>query len=245
VERIPDDASQILFGDLGIRPSDLFNRDICLMVEGKDDVIFWEHCLTVPYADEFRGVSVAVLQYGGSAAAPIISGDLDVTNIVPAQKCTFWIRDRDAAPSANPDTNATQFKNALEKAGGLCHMTTRREIEYYYPEALLIEAQDNNAEKQKAASVLLNGDQARKFKVAASENELAVPTGRTLKKLLAKHVTTKADVPQEFREIIEGKLVIWRREILGEEEPAQVQIAENVLAVTEEGETPGAEPTND
>jgi len=43
VTHVPGDAIHTLFSDLGIRPSDVFNTDICLLVEGASDVIFFEH----------------------------------------------------------------------------------------------------------------------------------------------------------------------------------------------------------
>jgi len=42
---VPKDAIHTLLSDLGIRPSDVFNQDICLLVEGSSDVIFFEHVI--------------------------------------------------------------------------------------------------------------------------------------------------------------------------------------------------------
>lgn len=46
VERINTDTVHTLLGDLGLRPSDIFNSDICLLVEGPTDVIFFEHIIS-------------------------------------------------------------------------------------------------------------------------------------------------------------------------------------------------------
>ncbi len=72
--------------DLGLRPSDVLNQDMCLLLEGANDVIFFEHVIRTLYAAEFLKVGVAILQYGGGAAEGIVAGTINVANIVPAQR---------------------------------------------------------------------------------------------------------------------------------------------------------------
>ena len=216
VIRVPKDAVYTVLSDLGIRPSDLFNQDICLLVEGASDVVFFEHVIRNLYADEFQKVSVGVLQYGGGAADGIVSGSIDVSNIVPAQEYTYWIRDRDAAPTSQPLAESTRFKDALAASNLKCHIWQKREIEFYYPREILIAAQQGDTEKEDAIVEILGGDQEEKFKKAASEQNLCVPRGKLLRQLLRDHVTKKSQIDQDVKDIVEKILIPWKRELLGE-----------------------------
>lgn len=216
VINVPDDAIQTLLSDMGIRPSDIFNQDICLLVEGASEVVFFEHIVRVLYAEDFEKVSIGIVQYGGSSADGIISGDINVSNIVPAQKYTYWIRDRDAQPSEIPSSNSTKFKNALNQLSLGCHIWSRREIEYYYPEEVLIAAQQGDKDKESAVISIRNSNQSEKFTVEASKYNICVPFGKYLKKLLMQYMNKKSQLEQEIKDIIENPLITWKREILGE-----------------------------
>ena len=56
---------------MGIRPSDVFNQDICLLVEGATEIIFFEHVIRNLYQDEFKNLAVGIIQYAGGAAEGI------------------------------------------------------------------------------------------------------------------------------------------------------------------------------
>lgn len=212
---VKGDAVDTLLSDLGLRPSDVLNQDICLLVEGATDVIYFEHIIRVLYKEEFQKTAVGVLQYGGSAADGIVSGAIHVANIVPAQKYTFWIRDRDAPPGDIPNTNATRFSNALQHDGLECHIWNKREIEYYLPESLLVDAQQGDQLKETRIKKILNGPQHLKFRDAAAAHQLCVPAGKYLRKLLHEHIVSRDTLDREIRDIIEGQLFAWRDEILG------------------------------
>lgn len=214
VAPVPNDAIHTILSDLGLRPSDVFNQDICLMVEGASEIVFFEHIFRNLYKKEFDKVGIGILQYGGSAADGIINGNIDVSNIVSAQEYTFWIRDRDNPHNEIPATPSTKFKNALEAESLDCHIWDKREIEYYYPEQVLVAAQQGNKDKEKAVVDILNGDQTKKFKKAAESDELCVPKGSYLRKLLKQHLTKKEQLDQEIRNIVEGILIQWKSEIL-------------------------------
>lgn len=216
VAQIANDAIHTVIGDLGLRPSDVFNRDICVMVEGADDVAFYEHIFDVLYASEFEGVSVAVLQYGGDAAAGIVSGSINVSNIVPAQGHVFWIRDRDARPADEPSSNSTKFANALNDQNMKNYILKKREVEFYYPEVVLENAQQGKYanEQALAAKTALNGDQGTKFRDQAKDS-FTVPRGKVLRSLLAKHVTDKSQIEDELRTMVEEQILPWKDEILG------------------------------
>ena len=217
VTPVPQGAVETLLGDLGIRPSDLFNRDICVMVEGKDDVIYFEHVIDKIYSSEFKSVSIAVLQYNGDGIRPIIKGELSIANIVSAQKFTCWICDRDAKPTEPPHEKRTELCDALAKSGVKTKILDRRELEYYYPEDALIAAQNCNVDHENAVRDALNGPQAQKFRNLRKEHQnLVIPSGNALKISLQKHLTTKDDVPEEFKSLIEGTLFDWRNQILGD-----------------------------
>jgi len=114
--------------------------------------------------------------------------------------------------------NSTKFKNALEKVSLECHIWSKREIEYYYPEEVLIAAQQGDGSKESAVISIRNGSQSEKFRVAASHEGICVPSGKYLKKLLKQHMTTKSQLDEEVRNIIENTLIPWKKEILGENE---------------------------
>jgi len=213
--RVEPDAVSTLLSDLGLRPSDVLNQDLCLLVEGATDVVFFEHVIRVLYKDEFQRIAVGILQYGGAAAEGIISGVIDVSNIVPAQKYTYWVRDRDAPPGEHPSSNSTKFCNALRSKGLDCHIWDRREIEYYLPEEVVISAQQGDAAKAAAALAILNGDQSQKFRNAAEIRQVCAPTGKFLRKLMEAHLTSREQLPEEVRNIVEQKLIPWRDELLG------------------------------
>lgn len=212
---VKNDAVDTLLSDLGLRPSDVLNQDICLLVEGATDIIYFEHVIRVLYKDEFQKTAIGILQYGGSAADGIISGAIQVNNIVAAQKYTFWIRDRDAPPGVDPNTNAIRFRNALQQNGLRCHIWGKREIEYYLPESLLVEAQQGDQTKELQIKRILNGPQTQKFRDAAAADELCVPAGKYLRKLLVKHLISRDALDSEVRHIIEQTLIPWGVAILG------------------------------
>jgi AAA15 family ATPase/GTPase len=212
---VPDDAIHTLLSDLGLRPSDVFNQDICLMLEGASEVVFFEHIIRNLYKDDFDKIAVGILQYGGSAADGIISGAIDVSNIVPAQEYTFWIRDRDARPDQVPATSSTRFINSLNRQNLECHIWSKREIEYYYPENVLVAAQQGDQDKEQQVIDILKGSQNEKFRDAASRFDICVPQGKYLRRLLNQYLTDKNQLDQEIRNIVEQILINWRNQILG------------------------------
>ncbi|MFW2572442.1 hypothetical protein, partial [Legionella sp. 29fVS95] len=215
IKAVPLDANQLLLSDLGIRPSDIFNYDICLMVEGQSEIIFFEHILRVLYKDEFKGVAVTVIQYGGDAAAAIQHGTIEIKNITAAQKYTFWLRDRDAMPDKEPSTNTTKFTNSLIKAGMDVHITKKREIEFYYPLIIHLIAQEGNKQKERETKLIYEGKQDTKYRKAAEALGVCVPCGVNLKKILNEHLIEKEQLDQELRDIFENILLSWKKEILG------------------------------
>lgn len=214
--QVPKEAIHTLLSDLGLRPSDIFNQDICLLVEGASDVIFFEHVIRKLYKSDFEGVAIAVLQYGGSAAEGIVSGAIDVSNIISAQKYIFWIRDRDSKPSDPPSTEATKFKNRLENLSFRCHILNKREIDYYYPETVHVEAQQGDNAKGNITRSILCGDQGLKYKKATEGKGVCIPSGKNLRQLLLKHLTQKDQLDDEIRSIVEKTLIPWKKEIWGD-----------------------------
>lgn len=216
VHNIAATATHTLLSDFGIRPSDIFNQDICLLVEGASEVVFFEHVIRTLYKSDFEKVGVGVIQYGGDAAAGIVLGSIEVTNITPTQKYTFWIRDRDAKPSEEPATTSTKFKNALASAGLTCHIFKKREIEFYYPEMVHEKAQQGDVTKITATKAIFNGDQNVKYRKAGELSQVCVPAGKYLRKLLTENLTSKDQLDNEIRDLIEQTLIPWKKEILGE-----------------------------
>ncbi len=212
-EPVSIDSLYTFWGDLGIRPGDLLQNDIVVLVEGQDDVIFFERVLEL-YREELHNIATAVVQYGGDAALAIIHNRIKVKNIVSGSSFHLWIRDRDNAPEESPETKSTKFKNALKKYNEKCHILKKREIEFYFPEDVHIEAQDGDRNKEKAVSEILNGDQCAKFKELASESQCAVARGNNLRKLLQKHLR-RDNLDPEIRMLVEEILIPWRKEILG------------------------------
>lgn len=213
---VDKEAVHTVLSDLGIRPSDLFNQDICLLIEGASEVVYFEHVIRTLYKDDFEKVAIGIIQYGGGAAEGIVSGSIDVSNIIPSQKYLLWLRDRDAKPVENPSQASTKFKNKITQNGYECHILLKREIEFYYPLTAHLTAQQGNQTKEAATTAIFNGDQGVKYRNAAEPSEVCVPSGKYLKKLLATYLTNKNQLDHEIRDIIEQKLIPWKKEILGE-----------------------------
>lgn len=207
---VPRDAMHTVLGDLGIRPSDIFNSDICVLVEGQSDVIFFEHVLTRLYQTELADVAVSVVQYGGGAADGVSNGTIAVDNITPAQHHVLWIHDRDAKPSEEPTRSALRFKRAITAARMECHITEQREIEYCFPEAVHVAAQGGDVQKERDARAILGGDQGKKYRTQARAHKLSVPRGKTLRRLLEAHLRDKAQLDAEIRHLVEDTLIPWR-----------------------------------
>jgi len=214
ITRIPTQLRHTMFGDLGVRPSDLFQNDICLMVEGPDDVVFYEYVLHELYREEFAGLAVGVVQYAGDAALGITSGDLRIANVAGAQPYLHWIRDRDAAIGAPPNENAKAFVDALHEAGQSASLLTRRELEFYIPEQAYVQAQNNDVVKEAAVRAIFAGDQSHKFRKAMSASGCYVPRGSELRRLLRTNLT-RNNLDHEISNIIEEVLIPWANNLKG------------------------------
>jgi len=211
---ISQELLHAIWGDLGLRPGDLLQNDLVLLVEGQSDVIFFEHVIHNLYQKEFKDIAVGIVQYAGDAAAGIINRTINISNIVPGKTHRIWIRDRDARPSAKPSKNSTKFFNALKRNNEICYIWKKREIEFYIPEAAFVVAQQGDSEKEKTVKKILRGKQNRKFCDLASIHNCTVPRGSNLQKLLQEHLS-KQNLDPEIKEIVENKLIPWRDDILG------------------------------
>jgi len=215
VFHVSDDAIHTLLNDLGLRPSDVFNQDICLLVEGATEIVFFEHIIRVLYKEEFKNISLGILQYGGGAAEAIVSGSIDISNITSAQKYTLWVRDRDTSPSEpHPSPNSTKFINALQSKGLEALILKKREIEYYFPDQILVDAQQGDSTKERIVLEIKKGDQCKKFRKAAEPDAVCVPNGKYLRELLKTHLKDKEQLDMELRDIIK-KLIEWKSIISG------------------------------
>ena len=212
---VPTETIHTLIGDLGLRPSDVFNQDICLLVEGASEVVLFEHLIRTIYKDDFDKIAFGIQQYGGGAAEAIHNGSISVSNITPAQKYVLWTHDRDAPPGDKPSLSAGKFKRRIELDGFECHIWRRREIEYYYPASVITAAQQGDAAKAGRALAILKGNQVVKFRTIAEAQNVTVPSGTYLRRLLKTYMTKKSHVPHELKTIIEQTLIPWSREILG------------------------------
>lgn len=213
---VDKEAVHTVLSDLGIRPSDLFNQDICLLVEGASEIVFFEHVIRNLYKTEFEKIAVGIIQYGGGAADGIISGAIDISNIVPSQKYLLWLKDRDSRPVDNPSTSSTQFSNKITQDGYECIILKKREIEFYYTEPVHVLAQQGDVQKVTATKGIYYGDQGVKYRNAAKAVSVCVPSGKYLRRLLTANLTHKNQLDQEIKDIIEQKLIPWKKEILGE-----------------------------
>lgn len=212
--RVSEESLYTVWSDLGIRPGDLLQNDITVLVEGQSDVIFFENILEL-YREDLRDMAVGVVQYGGDSALGIIDGTINVKNIVPGNSFRLWIRDRHRSPQEPPESNSTRFKHALEENDEKCHILKNREIEYYFPQAAHIEAQQGDKEKEHAVLKILCGNQCAKFKELVHEGQCTLVKGNNLRKLLKKHLT-RDNLDPEIKRLVERKLVPMARQIRGE-----------------------------
>lgn len=216
IVKVNSDALETVFSDLGIKPSDIFNHDICLMVEGQSEIIFFEHVIRKLYRKQFENVAIGIIQYSGDNVMGIINDTIDISNIVSSQKYTYWLHDRDTRPVDQPSQNAIRLKQKLSKSKIKCKILNKREIEYYYPAAVHRAAQQEDELKITESMNILFGDQENKFKDAASHYRVRVPQGKLLKKLLEENLKYKNQLDNEIKNIIK-KLLKFRIEIIGDE----------------------------
>lgn len=203
-----------IWGDLGLRPGDLLQNDIVILVEGQTDIIFFEEIINRLYHEEFKDIAIGIVQYGGSAAEGIYSGKIKIENIVSGKSDRLWIRDRDASPSNEPSTNSKKFCNALGRHDEICHILQKREIEFYFPEIVLLTAQNGDTCMKEEVKKILMGEQEDKFRNLADKYGCNVPSGCNLKKLLQQHLS-KENLDDELKDLVESKLIPLRNNILG------------------------------
>jgi len=164
--------------------------------------------------NRWKDVATAVVQYAGDAAAGIIAGTISVENLVPGSGFRLWVRDRDSSPKKKPAAASTKFKNALEKNNENCHILKKREIEFYFPEEVHIEAQQGDSRKEEAVRAIMNGDQSAKFRDLATASNYTTAQGINLRNLLRKHLR-RDNLDPEICMLVEEILIPWRKEILG------------------------------
>ena len=80
-----------------------------------------------------------------------------------------------------------------------------------------LHAQQGDGQKELDTVAILNSDQSIKYRTAAEPSQICVPAGKYLKRLLKEVLTSKDQLDQEIRDIIEQNLIPWRDEILGNE----------------------------
>ena len=211
---VPKEFLHTIWSDLGLRPGDLLQNDIVILVEGQTEIIFFEEIINGLYHEEFKNIAIGIVQYGGSAADGIISGKIKIENIVSGKSDRLWIRDRDAPPSNEPSPNSNKFRNALEKHDENCHILKKREIEFYFPETVCVAAQSGDADKEKAIKEALAGEQEVKFTKLATEYAFNIPKGRNLQQLLQRHLS-KDNLDDEIKDLVEYKLIPLCNDILG------------------------------
>lgn len=180
------EALHSIYGDIGWRPSDLLQPDIVVLVEGRDDVVFFEKVAEEIWRPNLAGVSLTVQQYGGDAAAAIRKGAIDVSNIAAINSHALWIHDRDAKPDEEPSSTTRAFKTALEDKGQKVEILTRREIEFYLPEAALVELNPDK-DAQAAARAALQSDQGESMKKLRAKGNFNFPGGAQFAAALDNH----------------------------------------------------------
>ena len=214
ITHVSDSQRHVLYGDLGLRPSDLLQNDICV-VEGADDVTFFEYVLHELYRQEFAGMTVGVTQYGGTAGAgPIMSSAITAANVSGGNPYTLWIRDRDAKEIDPPSQTTDRFVDALQAEGQHIYVLKKRELEFYIPEAVYVNAPGNGAAKQPAIHAVFQ-DQSQKFKTAMGAAQCQNPGAIQLERLLRKY-QTRANLDPEIVQIVTDRLLPWAREIRGD-----------------------------
>ncbi|MFQ5853807.1 MAG: ATP-dependent endonuclease [Candidatus Binatia bacterium] len=211
---VPSELRHTIFGDLGIRPSDLYQNDICLMVEGQTDIVFFEYVLHELYKQEFAGLAIGVVQYAGKAAAGITTGELAVNNVAGVQPYVHWVRDRDARPVDPPNPEAVTFVNAIRAAGQSATLLAKREIEFYIPTEVYIGAQQGDHDLETAARAIVLGDQSQKLRKAFGQAGCKVPRGSTLRTLLRRHLD-RARLDPEIKNMVEQILIPWATSLRG------------------------------
>ena len=124
--------------ELGIRPSDsLLGYDLCIFVEGQDDVKIFKHILSEFYKNEIKDDirNIGIIPSGGSNLFSLVSFKL----LHRINNNFIIILDSDKI-SKDDDLHVKKLiaKEYAEKFGGTCYILRKREIEnYIHTDAIL------------------------------------------------------------------------------------------------------------
>jgi hypothetical protein len=99
-------------------------------------------------------------------------------------------------------------------AGLLPSLLAKRELEFYIPEQVYVQAQNDDVVKEAAVRAIFAGDQSHKFRKAMSASGCHVPRGSELRRLLQTNLT-RNNLDHEISNIIEEILMPWANNLKG------------------------------
>lgn len=120
--------------DLGLKPSDLFQANCLLWVEGPSDREFLVKWFEVLAPDLVEGDHFEFMYY---RQLPKLNGDIEafdsqLVNLFKINPNTILVMDRDTQSASSPiNADKAELCKLIERSGGLCWVTAGREIENY------------------------------------------------------------------------------------------------------------------
>ncbi len=132
--------------DLGYKPSDLFQTNCIIWVEGPSDRIYLKYWINAMDNSLQEGIHYSVMFYGGKLLSHLTSeDDSEITDFISLRKLNRKLSiviDSDKKLSARSQINKTKkrIKDEMSKNNGFVWITKGREIENYLSSNILLDA---------------------------------------------------------------------------------------------------------
>ncbi len=188
VEKIHKESISTCLYDIGLKPSDLFNSDITLFVEGATDLVFYDYIINSLYKDEITPCRVNVLPLGGNSSITAIANKkIDINNIVNTSNKVFILLDGDL--EENKLSSREDHEKIKEMIPEHVYITKKTNLEAYFPQEFYSCDENRMQESEK-------------------------PNPHKIKQLCEKHLT-KDNLDEEIKNVILEKLLNYRNELVG------------------------------
>jgi hypothetical protein len=164
VNRVTSDANKsIICEDLGYHPSDLFQSNCIIWVEGPSDRIYLKKWINFASSSFIEGIHYSIMFYGGRLASHLSGEDIDSRNnnvedfisLRRLNRRSVIVMDSDHS-SADDVINTTKerLRNEFDKGPGHAWVTAGREVENYILAHQLKEAIEKTKPSASLASKL-------------------------------------------------------------------------------------------
>lgn len=129
-----------ILDDLGVRPSDLLQANVVIWVEGPTDRMFLKKCLALRKSPWHEGLHYLIAWYGGALLSHVTAGQEgdELVDLLRLCRKVAVVCDSDKGREEETLSPAKErIRKKVKSAGGLCWITSGREIENYFPDSVL------------------------------------------------------------------------------------------------------------